>query len=162
MIGGKSRSGHAESHAMTDVVYRQTASRMGFVSQWINRFTTSRYMAQNDGRNRAAGRDFPLVNALSAAPVDGLVLSHCYTRSVQISAYLQSGLISCSCPRGGSASIYSGHVRNHPIVLVESKDQAFVVNRERSSPLKSKVIRRIPTRESGSIRVPVGFPQQIR
>jgi hypothetical protein len=60
MIGGKTQSGHAESHAMTDVVYRQTASRMGFVSQWINRFTTSRYMAQNVTDHGAATIDFPL------------------------------------------------------------------------------------------------------
>jgi len=38
----------AFGHAMTDVVCRQMASRMGFVLRWINSFTTSRVMAQND------------------------------------------------------------------------------------------------------------------
>jgi hypothetical protein len=62
MIGGKSRNGHAESHAITDVVCRQMASRMGFVSRRINSFTTSRFMAQNDSRNRAAAKNCDFTN----------------------------------------------------------------------------------------------------
>jgi hypothetical protein len=73
MIGGKSRNGHAESHAITDVVCRQMASRMGFVSRWINSFTTSRFMAQNVIDHGAATIEFPLrFRANSPLPCIGL------------------------------------------------------------------------------------------